>query len=99
MLSLALPPSSRIHISKAALDNLNDTYEVEPRHSPDSLADRDPFLIDNNIETFLIVRKLKQASNNKPSSPTTPTANQVSKERATRCLAMSELPVPDIKPF
>jgi len=68
---------SRIHISKAALDNLNETYEVEPRHPPECQGDRDPFLVDNNIETFLIVRKIKQTSNAKTSAPTTPTTNQV----------------------
>jgi hypothetical protein len=75
------PPSdlcdSRIHISKAALDNLDDAYEVEPRHAPENLADRDPFLVDNNIDTFLIVRKVKQAANAKTSVPTTPTTVQV----------------------
>jgi len=51
---------SRIHVSKSALDNLNGCYEVEPRHGPERQSDRDPYLTDNNIETFLIVRKIKQ---------------------------------------
>jgi hypothetical protein len=46
------------------------------------MSDRDPFLVDNNIETFLIVRKLRQtmaaaAAGAKTSAPTTPTTNQV----------------------
>uniref|UniRef100_A0A3Q3G620 Adenylate cyclase type 8 n=1 Tax=Labrus bergylta TaxID=56723 RepID=A0A3Q3G620_9LABR len=40
----------RIHISKAALDCLNDDYEVEEGHG----KDRNDFLRRHNIETYLI---------------------------------------------
>lgn len=46
---------SRIHISRAAHDNLKGAFEVEPGHG----GERDAFLSENNIETFLIVGKAK----------------------------------------
>ncbi len=49
-----------MHISKAALDNLNGAFEVEPGHG----GDRDQFLYDSKIETFLIVGRAKQQSSN-----------------------------------
>lgn len=65
-------------MSKSALDNLNGCYEVEPRHGPEHQSDRDPFLVDNNIETFLIVRKVKHPTDpvgtGSKSTTQTPTA-------------------------
>ena len=47
--------SRRIHISRAALNNLKGAFEVEPGKG----GERDTYLADNNIETFLIVGKAK----------------------------------------
>ena len=44
-----------MHISRAAYDNLKGAFEVEPGNG----GERDTFLADNNIETFLIVGKSK----------------------------------------
>ena len=49
----------RVHISKAAYDNLNGAFEVEPGNG----GERDIFLAENSIETFLIVGKAKPANN------------------------------------
>ena len=46
----------RVHISKAVLENLNDTFQVEPGNG----GERDQFLADNQIETYLIVGKEQQ---------------------------------------
>ena len=46
----------RIHISRAAYDNLKGTFEVEPGHG----GERDQFLAENSIETFLIVGKTNE---------------------------------------
>ena len=40
-----------MHISKAVVDNLDGNYDTEPGHG----EDKDPFLADNGIETYLIV--------------------------------------------
>ena len=42
---------SRVHISRAAYDNLKGSFKVEPGHG----GDRDAFLADYGIETFLVV--------------------------------------------
>ena len=55
--------SRRVHISRASLESLNDAFDVEPG----SGGDRDQFLADNNIETFLIVGRKKTASVGKQS--------------------------------
>ena len=52
-----------MHISRASLESLNDAFDVEPG----SGGDRDQFLADNNIETFLIVGRKKTASVGKQS--------------------------------
>ena len=52
--------SSRVHISRAAYDNLKGSFEVEPGHG----GDRDPFLADNGIETFLIVPEKSSSEEN-----------------------------------
>ena len=52
-----------MHISRASLENLNDVFDVEPG----SGGERDQFLADNNIETFLIVGRKKTASGGKQS--------------------------------
>ena len=52
--------SRRVHISRAAYDNLKGSFEVEPGHG----GDRDPFLADNGIETFLIVPEKSSEENN-----------------------------------
>lgn len=41
----------RIHITKATLQYLNGDYEVEPGYG----GDRNAYLKDNNIETFLVL--------------------------------------------
>ncbi|TRY71944.1 hypothetical protein TCAL_03937 [Tigriopus californicus] len=43
----------RVHVSRAVLDNLNGAYDVEPGNG----GDRDQFLADFRIETYLIVGK------------------------------------------
>nr|XP_033794758.1 adenylate cyclase type 6 isoform X2 [Geotrypetes seraphini] len=43
--------AGRIHITRATLQYLNGDYEVEPGHG----GDRNAYLKENNIETFLIV--------------------------------------------
>ena len=50
-----MPLCRRVHISRAAYDNLKGAFEVEPGNG----GERDTFLADNNIETFLIVGKSK----------------------------------------
>ncbi len=47
---------SRVHISKSALEHLGDSYVVEDGHG----GERDQFLADNQIETFLIVGRKKK---------------------------------------
>lgn len=42
---------SRIHITKATLQYLNGDYEVEPGFG----GERNAYLKDNNIETFLVL--------------------------------------------
>lgn len=41
----------RVHITKETLECLGDEYKVEPGHG----EQRNAYLKDNNIETFLIV--------------------------------------------
>ena len=53
--------SRRIHISRAAYDNLKGTFEVEPGHG----GERDQFLAENSIETFLIVGKTNENNHQK----------------------------------
>lgn len=47
-----LPPSRRIHITKATLNYLNGDYEVEPGCG----GERNAYLKEHSIETFLILR-------------------------------------------
>ena len=49
---------SRIHITKETLACLNDDYEVEPGFG----HERDPYLAERNIETFLIVKAREKVS-------------------------------------
>ena len=49
---------SRVHISRAVYDNLKGAFEVEPGNG----RDRDSFLAEYKIETFLIVGKAKSVS-------------------------------------
>lgn len=44
-------PCSRVHITKETLECLGDDYKVEPGHG----GQRNAYLKDHNIETFLIV--------------------------------------------
>lgn len=46
-----LPTPRRIHITWATLQYLNGDYEVEPGHG----GERNAYLKEHNIETFLIV--------------------------------------------
>ena len=48
--------NSRIHITKETLGYLNDDYEVEPGFG----HERDSYLKERNIETFLIVGQKKK---------------------------------------
>ncbi len=50
------PLLSRVHISKSSLEHLGDAYEVEEGRG----GQREQFLADNDIETFLIVRRKKK---------------------------------------
>ena len=63
----------RVHISRAAFDNLKGAFEVEPGNG----KERDHFLAENNIETFLIVGKTKTSTANTPEKPvSTPVQTQ-----------------------
>ena len=59
----------RVHISRAAYDNLKGSFKVEPGHG----GDRDAFLADYGIETFLVVPTLEEAeiTNTQQSTSTT----------------------------
>ncbi|CAJ0581044.1 unnamed protein product, partial [Mesorhabditis spiculigera] len=48
----------RVHITKATLDALGGTFEVEPGNG----KDRSKYLADHNVETFLIVENDSQAA-------------------------------------
>ena len=78
----------RIHISKAALDNLKGSFEVEPGNG----GERDLFLAENNIETFLILGKSKQNSNLQASDLTasTPEKHQNTTVKASNKMARSQ---------
>ena len=78
----------RIHISKAALDNLKGSFEVEPGNG----GERDLFLAENNIETFLILGKSKQNSNLQASDLTasTPEKHQNTSVKASNKMARSQ---------
>ena len=58
-LSLSLSVSlslydSRVHVSESTLKSLGGTYEVEPGHGDE----RDEYLKDHNVKTYLIVEKI-----------------------------------------
>lgn len=74
----------RVHISRAAHDNLNGAFEVEPGHG----AERDAFLAENNIETFLIVGKANSA---KPSTQTQIQISQRSSVKSTNSNGVQHL--------
>jgi hypothetical protein len=44
-----------VHVSRSALENLHGAFEVEPGNG----GDRDQFLFDYKVETFLIVGRTK----------------------------------------
>ncbi|XP_046660486.1 adenylate cyclase type 2 isoform X2 [Homalodisca vitripennis] len=46
----------RVHITRATLDQLNDKFEVEPGHG----EEREGYLSDHKIETFLIIPPSKE---------------------------------------
>ena len=70
-----------MHISRASLENLNDAFEVEPGCG----GERDQFLADNNIETFLIVgesrkRRDRERAANGSKQTRGPSTNEVRTE-------------------
>ncbi len=50
----------RVHVSRATLEYLGGAFDVEPGNG----GDRDQFLSDNNIETFLITGRNKATAAN-----------------------------------
>ena len=63
----------RVHISRAAYDNLKGSFEVEPGHG----GDRDTFLADNGIETFLVIPTLEETeATNAPATQVNSNPNQ-----------------------
>ena len=45
----------RVHISKATLDYLNNEFDVEPGNG----GERDSYLKENNVTTYLITEKVR----------------------------------------